>query len=147
MQGDLLSIECFKTLNEALQLHHERSKCNVRSPPTISNQDSSETTISRKFGKFEEVHNLTYNTTTTNNSEEISPPEEPNQTFSSMRFWIISLWAFSILGFVIIMSVMLSGRKGQKKRGKVYKPKRRSSYSGFWDTNGHDRHLRSGEMS
>lgn len=147
LQRDLLSIECVKTLNEALHLHHERSKCNVRSPQTISNQDSSETTISRKFGKFEEVHSLTYNTTTANNSQEISPPEEPNQTFSSMRFWIISLWAFSILGFVIIMSVMLSGRKGQKKRGKVYKPKRRSSYSGFWDTNGHDRHLRSGEMS
>ncbi|KAL3526345.1 hypothetical protein ACH5RR_011001 [Cinchona calisaya] len=148
VQRDLLSIECVKTLNEGLRLHHERSKCNVPSPPLyISNQDSSETKISRKFGKVEEIHNLTRNTTRSNDSSELSPPAGASQTFSSMRFWIISIWAFSILGFVIIMSVMLSGRKGQKKRGKVYKPKRRTLYSGFWDVNGHDRHLRNVEIS
>ncbi|CAI9111518.1 OLC1v1011761C1 [Oldenlandia corymbosa var. corymbosa] len=161
---DLLSIECVRKLNEALQLHHERSRCGdpkllstpkqdtVKKDPDI---DTVTATVSRKIGKIEEKHNIhesrVINRTAENESRELlSPPVGgASQTFSSMRLWIIALWAFSILGFMIIMSVMLSGRKGPKKRGKGgFKAKRRSSHPGFWDIDGgHDRHLRNADLS
>ncbi|XP_057482575.1 peptidyl serine alpha-galactosyltransferase-like [Actinidia eriantha] len=148
LQRDLLSIECAKTLNKALRLHHERRKCPDPSSLSTSNQDmASEATMSRKFGKIDTSHIIRSNTVSTNISQESSVPAVTNQTFSSFRFWIVCLWAFAILGFFAIMYVMLSGRRGHKKRGKIHKPKRRFSNSGFMDTNGHDRHLRNAEIS
>ncbi|PSR87523.1 Peptidyl serine alpha-galactosyltransferase [Actinidia chinensis var. chinensis] len=148
LQRDLHCIECAKTLNEALRLHHERRKCPDPSSLSTSNQDTaSEATMSRKFGKIDTSHIIRSNTVSTNLSQESSVPAVTNQAFSSFRFWIVCLWAFAILGFFAIMYVMLSGRRGQKKRGKIHKPKRRFSNSGFMDTNGHDRHLRNAEIS
>ncbi|CAN4121710.1 unnamed protein product [Withania somnifera] len=168
LQRDLLSIECATTLNEALRLHHERRKCldpNTISTPTLErvNQEAVnetrtngetrtntetktdaetrtgaearmavETTTSRKFGNVEDVKALRHDEMPKNNSQESSQVETSNGTFTSMRFWIMVLWG---------------GRKGVKKRGKGYKSKRRTSYSGFWDTNGQDRHLRNAETA
>jgi peptidyl serine alpha-galactosyltransferase len=134
-------------LNEALRLHHERSRCPDPSSLSPPNRGTNETSISRKFGKVNEVHTLKHNPMPRNDTEQLSPPAVANQTFKSVKFWIIALWAFCLFGFVAIMSVMLTGRRGQKKRGKIYKGKRRSSYSGFWDSNGQDRHLRNVEVS
>uniref|UniRef100_A0A5B7AHT0 Hydroxyproline O-arabinosyltransferase-like domain-containing protein n=1 Tax=Davidia involucrata TaxID=16924 RepID=A0A5B7AHT0_DAVIN len=143
LQRDLLSIECAKTLSEALHLHHQRRKCPDPSLLSTSNLETDkEATMSRKFGNFDDSHVTRSSPVPTNNSQESSVPAATNQTFSSFRFWIVALWAFSILGFVAIMLVMFSGHKGQKKRGKTYKTRRRAS--GFLDTNGH---LRSAEIS
>lgn len=89
---------------------------------------------------------LRHNADLKNESQVLSPPAETNQTFTSMRLWIIGLWAISIVGFVVVMWMMISRRKGQRKRGKSYKSKRRTSASGFWDMNGHDRHSRNAEI-
>lgn len=142
---DLLSIDCVKMLNEALQLHHERSKC--PNPSSLSRLDgvTGQTTISTKVGE-DEIHALRHKAMPRNDTEELSPPAVANQTFKSAKFWIIAIWAICIFGFVAVMSLMLSGRRGQKKRVKSYKGKRRSSYSA-WDTNGQDRHLRTVEAS
>ena len=141
-QRDLLSIECGKTLNEALRLHHERRKCGdptSKSPPDLETID--EGTTARKFGQFEES-----NLGTTNNSASVvdsSLPEESSQTFLHFRFWMIFLWASSVLGFGVVMTVIVRGRKGQKKRGKgVNKSRKRSLQSGFWDVNDQDRTVR-----
>ncbi|KAI3748113.1 hypothetical protein L6452_10993 [Arctium lappa] len=140
-QRDLLSIECGKTLNEALRLHHERRKCGdptSQIPPDLETVD--EGTTARKFGQFEES-----NLVTTNNSASVvdsSLPEESSQTFLHFRFWMIFLWASSVLGFGVVMTVIVRGRKGQKKRGKGVKSRKRSSQSGFWDTNDQDRTVR-----
>ncbi|KAM3328544.1 peptidyl serine alpha-galactosyltransferase [Capsicum galapagoense] len=105
-----------------------------------------ETTTSRKFGNAEDVQALRHDEMPKNNSQKSSSQvETSNGTFTSMRFWIMVLWAVSIFLFLGVMSVVLKGRKGLKKRGKGYKAKRRTSYSGFWDTNGQDRHLRNAE--
>nr|GMD51410.1 peptidyl serine alpha-galactosyltransferase [Ipomoea batatas] len=164
LQRDLLSIECGSKLNEALRLHHERKKCpdpnslattkETRRQTVKPNQTkpTTDSAIPRKFGEVDESADEIQvmkrdSVVPKNNSQESSQPEVTNGTFNSMRFWIIVLWAVSILGFVAVMSMMLSRRKGLKRRGKSYKPKRRASHSGFWDANGNDRHLRSTETA
>ncbi|KAL7105501.1 hypothetical protein ACP275_07G049500 [Erythranthe tilingii] len=165
-QRDLLSIECGKALNEALQSHYERRKCpdpNTLSnpvreqakpapnPPSLSppirkktpeitslpppdRGPPNEITASRKIGKIDDVDDaLTHDDVAAKNeSREISPPVETNenQTFGFMRFWIIGLWGFSILSFFAVMAMMISRQKGQRKRGKAFKTKRRTTYSG-----------------
>ncbi|XP_022879295.1 peptidyl serine alpha-galactosyltransferase [Olea europaea var. sylvestris] len=161
LQRDLLSIECGNALNEALRLHHEKKKCpdptSISSPVRESpdsillsppNQETaSEVTTSRKFGKIEEISTLIRSPDLKNKSRELSQPAMAKETFTSMRFWIIGLWAFSIFVFITVMSVMLSSRKGQKKKGRSFKTKRRASHSGIWEPIGNDRHLRSAEIA
>lgn len=141
-QRDLLSIECATSLNEALRLHHVRRKCPDPSSLVTSNQETTnEATMSRKFGKIDSSHVIRSGPVPTNETWEssvTSVPARTNQTFSTFRFWMISFWIFAILGILVVMSVLFSERKVQKKRGKLYKPKRRSTYSGFMDINGHD---------
>lgn len=56
LQRDLLSIECAKTLNKALLLHHERRNCSDPTSLSTSNQETSgEVTLSRKFGKSDTI--------------------------------------------------------------------------------------------
>lgn len=147
LRRDLLSIDCVRTLNEALRLHHERSKCPDPSSLSHPDEETVQTTISTKIEQVKEIHELRQDKAIPRNdtdTEELSPPVVANQKFKSAKFWIIAIWAICIFGFVAVMSLMLSGRRGQKKRGKSYKGKRRSSYS-VWDTNGQDRHLRNVE--
>lgn len=143
LQRDLLSIECVNTLNEALRLHHERKKCPDPSslpPPTQESPDhpslpppnpettSKEVTASRKLGKIDKVDALRHNSGLKHESEELSPPEATNQTFTSVRFWIVGLLAFSMLSFVAVVLMIVSSRRGHKKRGKPLRTKRRTSY-------------------
>lgn len=142
LQRDLLSIECIKTLNEALRLHHERRKC--PDPNSLSNSNSDaqeELVVSRKFGKMNVSSVVESNHDQKNQSGELSEPTETDGMFSSVRFWVIAFWAFCGLGFLTVASVLFSGRKGKGKRGKSYRVKRRNSGSGFMDANGRDRHL------
>ncbi|KAG9141977.1 hypothetical protein Leryth_009338 [Lithospermum erythrorhizon] len=180
-QRDLLSIECVRTLNEALYLHHQRSKCpdpnllpvlhevtdteikktdtetkkttETEPKQTTETEPFIETKTSRNSAKVDRIHAIRLGTNPDNDSLELSPPvtnqTDPgatSQSFISMRLWIIGLWTLSIFGFILVMSMMLSSRR-QKKRSRNLKGKRRSTYSGFWDINGHDKHSRSGDSS
>ncbi|CAH9084885.1 unnamed protein product [Cuscuta europaea] len=157
LQRDLLSLECANKLNEALHLHHEKRNCpDPNSPPSIMetplNKPTAEIDTSREFGKtYENVDGIEAMqrdfVQKNNNSQESSLPEVTSRILSSMRFWIIVLWAVSIVGFLMVMVMALSGRKGMKRKGKSYKAKRRASHSGFWDTNSNERHLRSIETA
>lgn len=169
-QRDLLSIECGRTLHEAIHIYHQKkcSSSNSLSPPSLDTRDppslttaalkapdppvlrspdrdtTGEVTTARKVGKLEKIDVSSHDSETKNEAKEfktkgenndLSPPAETNQTFTSMRGWILGLWAFSIVGFLAVMYVMISSRRGQRKRGKAYKSKRRSSYVGSWDRN------------
>ncbi|PQM40154.1 peptidyl serine alpha-galactosyltransferase [Prunus yedoensis var. nudiflora] len=147
LQTDLLSIECIKTLNEALRLHHERRNCPDPNSLSNSNSDAAEeVVVSRKFGKLDASHVVGSNRAEMNHSQEISEPTLTDGLFSSVRFWVVALWVFCGLGFLTVASVLFSGRRGKGKRGKSYRIKRRNSGSGFMDINGRDRHLRGGEV-
>lgn len=168
-QRDSLSIECAKTLNEALDRHYARKKCpdpntlstpsretlsppslfvptktrtsppslvvptkRTLNPPTMLSPDRktpSEITVSRKFGKVEEIDSSKeVKNESKKETHGLSPPAEGNQAFGTMRFWIIWLWGCSIVGFGVVMFMMMFNRRGQRKRGKTYKSKRRSTW-------------------
>lgn len=125
LNRDLLSIECAKTLNEALRLHHIRRNCPA--PGTLKGQDEpKEATDTRKFGRLERTLGFR------KNPDEASSEDGKSSTW---KLWLIALWIFFGLGFLTVASVIFSGRKGKKARGKGYRSKGRSSY-------GDDRHLR-----
>ncbi|KAL5793316.1 hypothetical protein ACOSP7_001910 [Xanthoceras sorbifolium] len=143
LQRDLLSLECAKTLNEALRLHHVRRNC--PDPSLVSKSDSGITNEggSRKFGRFGGIDTVRSNPTPIDHSQQSTLPAVKDGLFSSLKSWIVALWAFSGLGFLVVMVVVFSGRKGKGTRSKNYRNKRRSSYSGFSDLNGRDKHPRS----
>ncbi|XP_052196220.1 peptidyl serine alpha-galactosyltransferase [Diospyros lotus] len=150
LQRDLLSIECMTTLNEALHLHHESKKCPNPSSLSTSDQETASEDIvtSRKFGKIDASRLIRSNLVSVDDSQNSSSPTFTDRAAGSSRFLTLGLWVFSILVFVVLMYVMLLRHQGQKRRSKNYKPKRKatySPYSGFIDTNGHDRHLRISE--
>ncbi|XP_044503910.1 peptidyl serine alpha-galactosyltransferase-like [Mangifera indica] len=135
LQRDLLSIECGKKLNEALQLHHIRRNCSDPSSLSKSNSDmKKEAVTSWKLGRDSGI-----------DTQESSLPAVKDGLFGSLRFWAIALWAFCGVGFLVVMYVIFSGRKGKGIRGKSYRNKRRT-YLGMSDMNGRDRLLR-GDLS
>jgi len=137
VQRDLLSIECAKTLNEALCLHHERKNCTDPGTLSTSNLNTAkEVAMSRKFGSFDESHDhaLRSNHMPKNNSHGLLKPAVIDRMFSSFRFWVVALWVFAGLGFFAAVFVVFSGRKRKGTRGKIYRNKRRSLHSGRFDT-------------
>ncbi|XP_041006427.1 peptidyl serine alpha-galactosyltransferase [Juglans microcarpa x Juglans regia] len=129
LQRDLLSIECIKTLNEALRLHHEKRNC--LDPSTLSTSrpnTEKEIAMSRKFGSFDEINAVRSNHLPNNNSHGLSKPAVIDRMFSSFRFWLVALWAFAGFGFLAVMFVVFSSRK-KRTRGKNYRNKRRSSHT------------------
>ncbi|XP_057983809.1 peptidyl serine alpha-galactosyltransferase [Malania oleifera] len=148
LQRDLLNIECARTLNAALHLHHERRKCPDPSSLSTSNLETArESTMSRKFGRIDERDAVRNNPVLMNDSKKSVLPAATGQMFGSLRYWVVGLWVLSILGFFAVMSVLLSGQKGRGTRGKNHKSKRRAPYSGFLDINGLDRYSHIAEKS
>ncbi|KAJ4973013.1 hypothetical protein NE237_006187 [Protea cynaroides] len=111
LQRDLLSIECARTLNEALHLHHQRRNCSTSIIETTRKLEATkETMLPRKvwmtIGTLNEV----------GSSKVHSDPNVVDHTFSSYIVWMVGLWGFSTLGFLAVMSLVLSGRKGEGAR-------------------------------
>ena len=128
LQRDLLSIECIRTINEALRLHHERRKCqDPNSPPaTLNSETTTEISYARKFGKVDPSFTLKINNTETNTSRESSETTEKDGGFSSLRFWIVVLWAASGLGFVAVIFFLFSGHRWKGTRGRHHRNKRKT---------------------
>ncbi|KAK3410275.1 hypothetical protein EUGRSUZ_J02276 [Eucalyptus grandis] len=126
LQRDLLSIECARTLNEALRLHHVRRNC----PDPNSMEEAA---ISRKLGRYDRSYAAKSNPIPTSVSKESSKEATGDAKFSTFGLWMVALWIFLGLGFLTVASVLLSGRKAKKTKGKSYRSKRRLSHSGFMD--------------
>ncbi|KAG6581066.1 Peptidyl serine alpha-galactosyltransferase, partial [Cucurbita argyrosperma subsp. argyrosperma] len=141
---DLLSIECIRTLNEALYLHHKKSNCSDPSSLTNSNSENeSEAGVSRKIGKLDESYTGKGDHLSTESSQESSEEVKEDAMFSSLRLWIISIWVISGLLFLVLIISKFSGRKVKVVRGKHQRIKRRTaSYSGFVDRNGQEKYVR-----
>lgn len=126
LQRDLLSIECARTLNEALRLHHVRRNC----PDPNSMEEAA---ISRKLGRYDRSYAAKSNPIPTSVSKESSKEATGDAKFSTFGLWMVALWIFLGLGFLTVASVLLSGRKAKKTKGKSYRSKRRLSHSGLMD--------------
>ncbi|XP_042498146.1 peptidyl serine alpha-galactosyltransferase isoform X2 [Macadamia integrifolia] len=119
LQRDLLSIECARTLNEALRLHHQRRNCSISTTKTTTKLEATkETMLPRKVGMLVESLNEI------GSSRVPLDPNVVDQNFSSFRIWMVGLWAFSMLVFLAIISLVLSGRRGEGARYKGHRNKR-----------------------
>lgn len=118
LNRDLLSIECARTLNEALHLHHIRRSCPA-SGVLKGQEELKEATVSRKLGRLERTFAFRKN-----------PDEYSLEKSSTWKHWLIAMWIFFGLGLLTVASVIISGRKGKKPKGKGYRNKRRSSTHG-----------------
>ncbi|KAG6790026.1 hypothetical protein POTOM_006169 [Populus tomentosa] len=126
LQRDLLSIECGKTLNDALELHHKKRNCpDPHSLSTSKHDTAKEDSSSRKFGRFDGSNAVRSNPVPTKNSEETSPPVPKDGLFGSLRFWVVALWMISGLGFLAVMFMVFSGRKSKGSKSKTYRSRRR----------------------
>ncbi|CAI0456559.1 unnamed protein product [Linum tenue] len=129
LQKNLLSIECGKKLNEALMLHHRKRNCPDPSSPILTSPKL-ETRTSRKFGKIEEKPKTS--TVPVRYTQELSQADQNDGHFRSLKVWVVALWAFSGLGFVVVMTMVFSGRKSKGTKGKSSRSRKRHSSQDSW---------------
>ncbi|KAL2335231.1 hypothetical protein Fmac_016444 [Flemingia macrophylla] len=142
LQRDLLSIECAKTLNEALNLHHKK-KCSSDNNSLLTSKEeerTQESEVIREADNIDANVDSVSNYISTNQSEE-SARVRKDEMPTSFRFWVIFLWAFSGIGFLVVIFVVYSGHRRRGTRSK-HGRRRRSMPSGFMEMNGRDRHNR-----
>jgi len=108
LQRDFLSIECVKTLNEALRLHHEKMNCH-------------------KDGSISELKAIEENRKSANYSEEmISVQKDGTGIPSSFRVWVLFLCAFSVFGFLVVVFLVHSSHKRKRMKMKHHRTRRRN---------------------
>lgn len=134
LQRNLLSVECVKTLNEALHLHHERRDCPRASSllSTSKGDTTEESVISRKLGNLKGKSDSKGNhISADDNSEELASVDKDKMGIPSyFRFWVLFLCAFSGLGLVVIFLVH-SGHKRRGMKMKHHRSRKRSLYPGY----------------
>lgn len=138
-QRDLLSIECAATLNQALLLHHMRRKCPDLNSEERKKQGKDEKKDGAPAAGEQGKHGGTLHTIRKIHVP-ISPFNSsflvlPNRIFRSVRLWLVFLWAFSVLGFLAVISIILSSPKKERTRKKVIHSKRKANAT-LYGTNG-----------
>ncbi|XP_020238077.1 peptidyl serine alpha-galactosyltransferase [Cajanus cajan] len=139
LQRDLLSIECAKALNEALNLHHKR-RCSSDNNSLLTSKEeerTQESEVTKEADKIDANVDSVNNYISTNQSEE-SESVRKDEMPRSFRFWVIFLWAFSGVGFLVVIFVVYSGHRRRGTRLK-HGRRRRSLHSGFMEMNGRSR--------
>ncbi|KAH1076536.1 hypothetical protein GYH30_052148 [Glycine max] len=144
LQRDLLSIECAKMLNEALNLHHQKRCSSDNSLSTSKEEEKKEEGGVSRVSNIDANDDSISNNISTNRLEE-STDVRKDEVPSSFRFWVICLWAFSGVGFLVVIFVVYSGHRRRGTRLK-HGRRRRSLHTGFMETNGRDRHSRGVEV-
>lgn len=138
LQRDMLSIECGKTLNRALYLHHERRNC------PVPNGEGTSFTLrpEMKDGSLRTMRKIREPIAASN----ASSLHGSSNVGRSLRIWMVGLWAFSVLGFLVVISMALSSRKGEGMRTRATKSKK------TYDTSAnpykfHEKHLYDTEIA
>uniref|UniRef100_A0A1D1Y8I1 Vertnin n=1 Tax=Anthurium amnicola TaxID=1678845 RepID=A0A1D1Y8I1_9ARAE len=120
---DELSIECVETLNKALYLHHKKRSCAASGIKNDSNRVNGTQATLKWHKEAEEGLHYKRETTVPISVFSESLVDVPNQTFRSWRSWLIAIWAFSVLGFLAVISLVLSSHKGDGTRSKTNRNK------------------------
>lgn len=146
LKRDKLSIECAETLNKALVLHYKRRNCptsNVignQKPAIVSNEISLKTD-----GVLPNIRTPAHGDTSNSSSQ-----PESNNGNTRIRIWMVGLWAVSVIGFLAVMSMILSNRKGDGSRVKANN-RYKKAYVGPSDNATscqlHNKHLLEAEMA
>ena len=125
-QRNLLSIECMKTLNEALHLHHEKRNCPKDGSVLESKEDATEESItSWKISNFSENFDSKVNHKSANDSEEMASVLKDG-TGIPRSFMGLFLCAFSVFGFLVIIFLVHSGHKRKGMKMKHHRTRRRN---------------------
>ncbi|KAG4940520.1 hypothetical protein AAZX31_16G060000 [Glycine max] len=125
-QRNLLSIECMKTLNEALHLHHEKRNCPKDGSVLESKEDATEESItSWKISNFSENFDSKVNHKSANDSEEMASVLKDGTGIPS-SFMVLFLCAFSVFGFLVIIFLVHSGHKRKGMKMKHHRTRRRN---------------------
>ncbi|KAJ8639540.1 hypothetical protein MRB53_016234 [Persea americana] len=134
LRRDRLSIECMRTLNEALRLHHKRRNCPDPSTKTnMSAKIKKEVPLPQKFEHTDSSLRKTRNLSMQDAESHSSFIDAADHVVGSLRVWIIGLWSFAVLGFLAAIWVVLSRHTGDGIKRKALRNKRKSSYSEFPD--------------
>lgn len=125
LQRDILSIECGKALNDALYLHHKRRNCPY---PSDSNASF---TLSEDVGL---LHELKHGLIRGRGDEQNIVIEVPSRFFSNSKdkppsFWMVGLWAFSGMGLLALIFMILPRRKGESSRAKAQANRSKRSFA------------------
>ncbi|CAO2818060.1 unnamed protein product [Amaranthus hypochondriacus] len=130
---DLLSIECARTLNEALYLHHKRRHCpDPQTRATMELVAGNKEKIFRKFRKIiDRDSTKSISSDSIDYRDSLKPPAS-DQLFSSFRIWVVVLWVVCFFGFMALMAKLFSGGKKRKTKGKHHKGKKMTSNSGLF---------------
>ncbi|XP_068650199.1 peptidyl serine alpha-galactosyltransferase [Aristolochia californica] len=137
LHRDQLSIECMTTLNDALYLHHKRRNCpDPNRKSNLQQEVENEVTISQRVERSERGLSSIRKLNVPIDAFRESPLLVIHSVVGSLRYWLIGLWAISVLGFLAVISVVLSGHKEEGTRSKIVRSKRRTSYSGHFGTSG-----------
>jgi peptidyl serine alpha-galactosyltransferase len=124
LQQNLLSIECIKTLNDALDQHHERMGCNRDSSLSTSKGNTKEESVISKKFDVKGKHMLE------NDSDEFASVHNDKMGIpSSFRFWVLFFCVFSGLGFLVVIFWVHSGHKRKGMKMKHHRVRRRSLYT------------------
>ena len=118
LQRDLLSIECAKMLNEALNLHHQKRCSSDNSLSTSKEEEKKEEGGVSRVSNIDANDDSISNNISTNRLEE-STDVRKDEVPSSFRFWVICLWAFSGVGFLVVIFVVYSGHRRRGTRLKL----------------------------
>lgn len=123
LQRDLLSIECGRTLNRALQLHHEQRKC-----PLYSITSSQPALFGEKVDEKKEIVHGISKVPISEASSNISLLHGSKILDRSLRIWMVGIWALSVIGFLVVISMVFSRRKVENSRAKM--TRKRNPYTG-----------------
>lgn len=134
LRRDRLSIECMRTLNEALRLHHKRRNCPDPSTKTnMSAKIKKGLPLPQKFEHTDSSLHKARNLSMQDAESHSSFIDAADHVVSSLRVWIFGLWSFAVLGFLAAIWVVLSRHTGDGIKRKALRNKRKSSYSEFPD--------------
>jgi len=120
LQRDFLSIECVKTLNEALRLHHEKMDCRKDGSISKLNVSSTLGNFSKNFESKENHKSADYS------GEMVSVQKDGTGIPSSFRWWVLFLCAFSVFGFLVIVFLVHSSHKRKGMKMKHHRTRRRN---------------------
>ncbi|KAJ0972390.1 hypothetical protein J5N97_020349 [Dioscorea zingiberensis] len=144
LKRDQLSIECAETLNRALLLHHKQRKC----PTSNVDANMKQALVSNEISSIRDGILLNTQIPGQRDASNSSSQSGSNNGGMRIRIWMVGLWAVSVVGFLAVMSMILSRRKGDGSRLKANKFKK--AHVGPFDNTIshqlHDKHLQESEI-
>lgn len=129
---DRISIECIRTLNEALHLHHVKRGC--RMPPPVAESLESSKEESKNTNKMKLLDGSQGQKASRVNSVKMMLKGKSQRlrsipTVISPKIWMVGLWTLLVSFFLLVVSSLFSRNKAALQRHRKARPGHRYSRS------------------